>query len=151
MFKESVLSSAMESNQKSRVLVLLPEQSTGNLDLARSIYRLASRENADVIYLVALLSLESVLPVTRSMVTMKALTAGNEISVSYKLVVKANWIQTLKKYYRPQDTIIAPRELSGLPGSGKFNVFRSANLFFDSSHSYSFANQIQPTSKRHLC
>lgn len=140
----------LDSNQKAKLLVLLPEQWAGNLDLARNIYRLASHANANVIYLVALSNSHSTLPVIRSMVTMTALTEGSETVASYELVVKTNWVRTIKNLYRPQDTIIAPKELSEMPGSNDFTTLHNANRFLVQDFARSTSHSLHSSSKRHL-
>lgn len=130
IIKESVLNLATEPNLKSRLVVLIPEQMAGNLDIARKINHLAALENADVLYLVSLLKAGVSLPVIRSMVTMKALTSDGEIIVSYQLVARSNWQKTLRKQYRPQDVIVATKELSNLPGSNGSAMIRNANRFY---------------------
>ena len=120
---------ASEPNHKSRLVVLLPEQLAGNLDIARKINHLAARENADVLYLVSLVKAGLSLPVIRSMVTMKALTSDGEIIVSYQLVARSIWLKTLKEQYRPQDVIVAPKDMSILPGSNRLTILRNATRF----------------------
>lgn len=135
---------------KSRLVVLLPEQMAGNLELARKVNHLAVHENADVLYLVSLLKAGLSLPVIRSMVTMKALTSDGEISVSYQLVAKSIWIKTLKELYRPQDVIVAPKELRILPGSNRSAIVRYANRFYPLELVQPFPNTHRESSKRHL-
>ena len=149
-FKESVLILEPASDQKAKVLVLLPQIWAGDLDLARRVYRLASRENADVVYLVALSSPKSTLQTIREMATMTALTTGSETVARYELVGKPNWLNTIKRLYRPQDTIIAPKELDSLPGSNEFNTLHNANRFFIREFSHPSGPASSPASKRRL-
>lgn len=139
-----------DSNQKARLLVLLPQEWAGDLDLGRRVNRLAYRENADVVYLVALSSPKSTLHIIREMATMTALTAGSETVASYELVGKANWLSTIKHLYRPQDTIIAPKELDSLPGSNDFNTLHNANRFFIQEFSHPSPLHISQSSKWRL-
>jgi hypothetical protein len=150
IIKESVFNLATEPNLKSRLVVLLPEQLAGNLDIARKINHLAARENADVLYLVSLLKAGGSLPVIRSMVTMKALTSDGEIVVGYQLVARSNWVKTLKELYRPQDMIVAPEELSELLGSNRSTILRNANRYYSLEHFQPSSHSHRETPKRHL-
>lgn len=141
---------ASEPNQKSRLVVLLPEQLAGNLDIARKINHIAAGENADVLYLVALLKAGLSLPVIRSMVTMKALTSEGEIMVSYKLVARSNWEKTLREQYRPQDVIVAPSDLRILPGSNRSYIIRNANGYYPFEFVHISSRIHREASKRHL-
>ncbi len=141
---------ATESNHKSRLVVLLPEQLAGNLELARKINHLAAHENADVLYLVSLLKAGLSLPVIRGMATMKALTSDGEISVSYQLVAKSIWVKTLKEHCRPQDVIVAPKELSILPGSNRSTIIRNANRFYPLELVLTSSRIHREPTKRHL-
>lgn len=91
---------AAEPSPKVRMIVLLPESLSGDPDLSRCIYHFASRENAEVTYLVFLRDSEVILPVTRRMVTMKSLTSNNELTVNFHLIVddrKNKALQTFDK------------------------------------------------------
>jgi hypothetical protein len=78
---------AAETHPKVRMIVLLPESLAGDPALSRCMYAFANREKAEVTYLVFLKDSEVILPVTRRMVTMKALTSNNELTVHFRLIV----------------------------------------------------------------
>ena len=144
------MSLSLDSNGKARLLVILPEEWVGNLELARKVFRLACQEDADVVYLVHLSNAASTLPVTRRMVTMTALSSGRQIRATYELTFKANWIGAVKKLYRPQDTIVAPKEVNTLPASGEFNTLRNVNRLFVREMSFSSSRLLRKASKRHI-
>ncbi len=142
--------SKMVPDQKPRLLVLLPEEWAGDLDLARRVARLASCEEADVIYLVAISGHPSKASIIREMVTMIALTSGSGTTVNYELVGKTNWVRTIKSLYRPQDTIVAPKELNSLPGANDYATLRNTDRFFIQEFSHSSSRSMPASSKWHL-
>ena len=144
------MSLSLDLDGKARLLVILPEVWVGNLDLARKVFRLACQEKADVVYVVPLSSTTSTLPVTRRMVTMTALTSGRQIVASYELVFKANWVGTIKKLCRPQDTVVAPEGVNTLPGSSDLSTLRNVHRLFVRTLTLSSLQPFRKASKRHI-
>jgi len=94
------MNAAAEWSPKARMIVLLPESLAGNPELSRCMNAFANRENADVTYLVFLKDSGVILPVTRRMVTMKALTSNNELTVDFHLIVDDHKRKSLETFIK---------------------------------------------------
>lgn len=98
--------------RQKNLIVLIPDSLAGNLDLAHRIFWIAQREHCDIFYLTLVDDEEKILPISRSMTTMKAVTAGNCLDVQSKLVETAHWLEALREIYRPGDRIVCQQEQS---------------------------------------
>ena len=98
----------------------MPELLAGNLELARSITRAAKLKAHEVIYLVVMDHPNSCLQVTRSMVTMKAMTVTKLLGASFLLIPRSAVLKTLKKYSSPDDAAYIPQPLPDHPGRYQF-------------------------------
>jgi hypothetical protein len=77
-----------------------------NMELARKIHWMATRDRQEVLYIALVDREEKVLSVTRSMATIKAITANNWLVV-HSMIVPANiWLKSLLDVYTPGDTIV---------------------------------------------
>lgn len=111
---------AVKTNRGSRLIILVPEALAGDLDLSRSVAQTARGRVHEVIYLAILENIHTSLQVTRSMVTMKAMTYERLLSVSYQVVFGPNTLKTLRNITSTQDTVIVPRPCTGHSGKFKF-------------------------------
>lgn len=102
--------STLDSEQKKRLIVLVPDCLSGNIDLAHKVYWLAIREQREVLYLMLVDNDEKMIAISRSMATMKAITAGNCLVVNLKLVETNDWLRTLREIYQPGDRIVCHEE-----------------------------------------
>ena len=98
------------SLSKKRLVVLLPGCLAGNLDLAHKVFWMAERDGCEVLYFVLVDDEEEFLPVSYSMVTMKAITSSNSLTVNAVLVKADEWLQKLNEMYRPGDRIACQAE-----------------------------------------
>jgi hypothetical protein len=106
--------------EQKRLIVILPAPLAGNLAIANKIYWLAQREQCDVLYLTLVDDYEEIMPNTRSMATMAAVTAGNIHNVVTNMVKTSDWLVMLREISRPDDTFICQAEQSvkhGLMGT----------------------------------
>lgn len=101
---------ALATEINRRLLVLLPESLAGDAELAQKIHWMASREGKDVLYLVILDDQDHLLPVTREMTTMKAVTESNLIHAGSIQVTSERWFSRLNEIRRPDDTILCHAE-----------------------------------------
>jgi len=101
---------ALESNQNSRLIVLLPESLVGDLGFAQKIHRLASRTHSDVLYLTLLDDPDQGLSVARGIATMKAVTESNLTKAGSVQVPTFHWFAKLQQVCRPGDTIVCQSE-----------------------------------------
>lgn len=97
---------------KGRLIVLVPDGLAGNQELAHRIYWLAVRDRCDVLYLTLVDREEDLLAASRSMATMKAMTAGDVVAVQSKIVETGSWLTALRSTYRPGDRIVCHEEQS---------------------------------------
>lgn len=111
--------------QGSRLIVLLPEALAGNLELSRSVAQTARGRTHEVIYLAVQQNLHTGLQVTRSMVTMKAMTSDRMLNVSYRVVPGTAVSMTLRNLATKHDTIIIPQLCADHPSKFKFIPVRS--------------------------
>lgn len=117
-------------NQRSRLIILMPEMLAGNLELARSIACAAKLKERDVIYLVVMDHPNSSLQVTRNMVTMKAMTVTKLVNASFLLIPPSAVVKTLKKYSQPDDAVFIPRLLPDHPKKHRFIPVRLSDRFW---------------------
>ena len=75
----------LESNQNSRLIVLLPESLVGDLGFAQKIHRMASSTHSDVLYLTLLNDPDQVLSVARGIATMKAEPGQSRVGPGSKI------------------------------------------------------------------
>jgi hypothetical protein len=100
------------SLSKKRLIVLLPGSLAGSLDLAHKVFWMADRDGCDVLYLVLVDDEEEFLPVSYSMINMKAITSSNSLTVNAVLVKAGDWLKKLNELYRPGDRIACQAEQS---------------------------------------
>lgn len=104
------MESKLMPSENGRLIVLLPESLSGNLDLARKIYWMAANSGKDVLYLTLLDRNDSILAVYREIVTMKAVTESNMVHAGSMLVPAALWFQKLQAILKPNDIVICQNE-----------------------------------------
>lgn len=121
---------AAEQNLNSKLIVLMPEALAGDLELSRSVARYARFKVSEVIYLVALESPFASLQVTRSMVTMKAMTSDRQLAVSFQLVNRSNFARLVKKVCSSRSIAIIPQASSIQSGTFDFIPVRSSDWFW---------------------
>lgn len=109
----------LEANQKSRLIVLLPESLVGDLGFAQKIHRMASRTGNDVLYLTLLEDPDEGLSVSRGIATMKAVTESDQIKAGSVQIPTSRWFAKLQQICRPGDTIVCHREQTVNLGSFK--------------------------------
>lgn len=95
---------------KNRLIVLIPDGVTANLELARKIHWIALRDPREVLYLALVDHADDEYSVSRSITTMKAITATNLLPVKSKLTRTADWLTTLRAIYQPGDQIVCHEE-----------------------------------------
>ena len=117
-------------DQKSRLIILLPETLAGNMELARSIARAAKLKAHEVIYLVVMDHPNSCLQVTRSMVTMKAMTVTRLLKASFQLIPRSAVMKTLEHYSSHDDAVFIPQPLADHPGTYRFIPVRLTDRFW---------------------
>jgi hypothetical protein len=104
---------------KKRLIVILPDDLAGNLDLANKIHGIALREQREVLYLTLVDDYAKMLTKSRSMATMVAVTTGNILTVNSRLLRASDWLKTLREINQPDDVIVCQAEQSvknGLTG-----------------------------------
>ena len=99
-----------ECENSKRLIVFVPDGLANQTKLAYKIHWIAIREKRDVLYLTLVDDPGQVLPISRSMATMKAITSGNWLTVNSKLVETRQWFAVLKELYRPGDLIVCHEE-----------------------------------------
>lgn len=99
-----------EIERPARLIVLLPDSLTGNLEFAQKIHWMAARAQNDVLYLGLLDNPDDLLTAQRGIATMKAVTESNLIHAGSVLVPAARWFEKLQKVLRPGDTIVCHAE-----------------------------------------
>jgi hypothetical protein len=106
------MDSNLEVELKHRLIVLVPDCLAGSLDMARKVYSIAQSEDRDVLYLTLVDDDEKMIAVSRSMATMKAVTAGQWLVVNSRLTGTGHWLAALREIYRPGDMIVCHEEQS---------------------------------------
>ena len=112
MNMESVLDPLTKTGQAmvKRLVVIITDCLVNNTDLAYAIYWMATRENLDVIYLVMVDDYQNLLPVSRNMATMRAVTSGNNLSVEVRIVETRYWVDSLRSILSTGDVIVCQEE-----------------------------------------
>jgi hypothetical protein len=103
------MTSTIQTEPK-RLIVILPAPLAGNIAIANKIYWLAQREQCDVLYLTLVDDYDDIMPNTRGMATMAAVTAGNIHTVTTKMVKSSEWLITLREISRLDDIFICQTE-----------------------------------------
>jgi len=96
--------------EKPRLVVLLPQALADNLDLGRKIHGLAHAGGSDVVYLALLENPEDLWTLTRSLVTLKAITSADILAAGYKIIPSAAWMEALADTFRPGDSLVYTAE-----------------------------------------
>jgi hypothetical protein len=104
------MDSPLEVDSKSRLIVIIPECLSGDTELAHKIHHMAANRHCDVFYLTLLDDEDRYMTVSRSMATLKALTADRDIIARSKLVRSPLWLKTLSELYRRGDQIVCNQE-----------------------------------------
>ncbi len=120
------MKSRIKSNQKLRLIVLIPDGLAGNRDLAHKLHGMAQRDHRDVFYLSLVDYEENQLAVSRSMATMKAVTSADDLEVLSETAESSRWIEALREIYRPGDVVVCHEEQSvryGLLNAGPLDEF----------------------------
>ncbi|MHB0988115.1 MAG: hypothetical protein ACYC3P_05535 [Bellilinea sp.] len=99
-----------EKGRPARLIVLLPESLTENLEFAQKIHWMAARAQNDVLYLALLDNPDNSLTAQRGIATMKAATESNLIRVGSVLAPTARWFEKLQEVLRPGDTLVCHAE-----------------------------------------
>ncbi len=102
--------SQSECGNSKRLIVFVPEGIANETEFAYKVHWIAIREKRDVLYLSLVDDPDQVLPISRSMATMKAITSGSWLTVNSKLVETRQWFAVLKELYRPGDLIVCHEE-----------------------------------------
>lgn len=100
------------SEQRNRLIVLVPDCLAGNMDLAHKVFKMANHQHCDVFYLALVDSGDTSSTVTRSMATMNAMTSGENLEVQSKIAESTLWLNTLREIYHPGDRIVCYSEQS---------------------------------------
>lgn len=101
-----------DQGQVKRLIVLVPDSLENNMDLAHKIHWLALRERCEVFYLALVDDEEQLLAMSRSIATMKAVTAGNWLIVNSKVTETKHWLSALRDIFAPGDIIVCHAEQS---------------------------------------
>jgi hypothetical protein len=101
--------SELRTNRQ-KLIVILPGDLAGNLEVANKVHWLAIREQCSVFYLTLLDDFENALTYSRKMATMSAVTEGNILEVQSKLVAASSWLGELRKILLPTDLIVCQAE-----------------------------------------
>ena len=107
-----------------RLIVVINEDIVNNHELSQEIYQMGTREQCCILYLVLVQHLEDILPVSRNMATMKAMTAGNRLQVDVKTIISEDWLETIKKLVHSGDVIVCQAEQTVRNG-----LFRTKPLY----------------------
>jgi len=102
--------SKINSPQKTRLIVLLPESLAGNLEFAQMIHRMAVKDKKDVLYLTLLDNNDNPLGVSRQVATMKAITESNLIRARSVQIPASHWFGKLQDIFRPGDIVVCHEE-----------------------------------------
>ena len=92
------------------MIVILPDELAGNLDLANKIHGIALREQCQVLYLTLVDDFDKMLSKSRGMATMVAVTTGNILSVNSRLIRTSDWLKTLREIIQPDDVLVCQAE-----------------------------------------
>lgn len=118
-----------KTTRGSCLVVLIPETLVGDLELSRSVAQFARGRVREVVYLAVLERIPASLQVTRSMVTMKAMTSDRSLNVSYQVLGGPNTAKILRSLFSAQDTIIVPQPCTDHSGKFKFIPVRSNDWY----------------------
>ena len=114
------MDSLLERRNTPQLIVIIPEEMAGNIELARKIHGMASANGYDVFYLAMLGSGENLLALERSLATLKAITSDDHIRVCSKAVPSSLWKKALAESLQPGDSLVCQagqRVHQGLLGS----------------------------------
>jgi hypothetical protein len=100
----------IEQENKKRLIVLVPDCLSTDMNMAHKIHWMATRDHCDVLYLTLISDEEKLMAVSLQMATMKAVTAGSWLVVSSKLTDTRAWLRTLREVYRPGDILVCHEE-----------------------------------------
>lgn len=89
-----------------RLIVLMPACVDHSIELAHQIHRMASGEDRDVLYFTLEDDHDDGLRRTREMATLKAVTAGSRLEVSWLSAGSDDWLSTLQTVARPEDVVV---------------------------------------------
>lgn len=96
----------IDSEITKRLIVLIHNSLFVDPELARSVYRMAERENLPVLYLVLVEDQDLGLAVSRNMATVRALTSANRLLVDVRLTDTGQWLNTLRETTGAGDLIV---------------------------------------------
>jgi hypothetical protein len=100
------MDSIIEQWSTPQLIVVIPEELAGNIDLARNIHAMAASGGYDVFFLGILAAGENQLALDRSLATLKAVTADQRVRVCSKSVPSSLWKKTLAENLRPGDSLV---------------------------------------------
>jgi hypothetical protein len=106
------MDSPVVESKNSRLIFILPDSLAGNLELAHQLHRIALMEHRDIFYLTLVKDTDAMLPLIRQLTSMKAATVGEDIRAFSKCISQDDWLESLKKIYRPGDALMCPEELT---------------------------------------
>lgn len=113
------MAAPVEEKRKNRLIVMVPENLAGNLDLTRKVYWMAIRDRCDVHYLALVDDEKNDFTVCRGLATMKAITAGDGLVIQSTLVQTRSWLNTIRAMAQPGDRIVCHQEQSVKTGFRK--------------------------------
>lgn len=94
-----------ETQVKSRLIVLIPDQLASHTGLARQIHHMADQENLAVLYLVRVDDGDEKLDAMRHMATMKAVTSASRLDVDTMLIKAEDCREIIQKIASPGDRV----------------------------------------------
>ncbi len=118
------MEAGINTGDRKRLIILLPEYLAGNLELAKKIYWLGIREHREILYLTLVDETERRLTVSRSMATMRAITSGNGMPVTAVLIETSTWMNALKGIFSPGDVFVCQDEQTVKDGFFHTNPLR---------------------------
>jgi len=95
-----------------RFVVLVPDQKTDDIELARRIWTMASPHGRAVLFLALCRDVRDESSLRRRLATLAAVTRDDQVHVEMKLTFDANWLPAVKSLWHPGDLIICHAEQS---------------------------------------
>lgn len=95
-----------------RFVVLVPDQKTDDIELARRIWTMASPHGRAVLFLALCRDRRDESSLRRRLATLAAVTRDDQVHVQIKLTFDTNWLPAVKGLWSPGDLVVCHAEQS---------------------------------------
>lgn len=100
------MANSIQIKNTPRLIVIIPEELAGSVDLARRVYSLAHAGGYGVAYLALLQNPQGLLSLERSLSGLRALTAVDGLPVTSRAAPSGDWEKSLREIFRPGDALV---------------------------------------------